>query len=223
MTRAELQATTPSWYRWWLHAALIAAFCAAGIVLCLRQLEAATPAQWLSFLGMLLFANFGEFAVHARSLHQRRFPYAPYERHTAHHVFFTYQSMAVDDLRDIRWVLFPPWALPLMVVTLLPIFALLRLVLPPNYGWIFLLAVIVYYGIYEVFHALAHLPEGHPLAGSRFVRAITRHHRVHHDRRLMKRFNFNFAIPIFDWLFGTIYDETRTALRAVRPVSDAGR
>ncbi|MGH7823005.1 MAG: fatty acid hydroxylase family protein, partial [Candidatus Binatia bacterium] len=135
-----------------------------------------------------------------------------YHRHVVeHHAFFTYDDMAVDSWRDIRWVLFPPWALPLMLATVAPIFALIWAVAPPNYPWLFLLAVVTYYGIYEFFHALAHLPADNPLAGNRLVRAVTHHHRVHHDPALMKRWNFNFAIPIFDWLFGTLY---RGELRA---------
>ena len=88
---------------------------------------------------------------------------------------------------------------------MLPIFLLLYAVLPANLAWLFLLAVVVYYGVYEVLHALAHIPDDHPVAGWRPVRALTHHHRVHHDPALMRRYNFNFAIPIFDALFGTTY------------------
>jgi hypothetical protein len=205
MSRAELRATTPPWYRWWLHAALIAAFSTTMFACALRQLEAPGPVDAGVFAAMLLFANLGEFAIHRRSLHVRHFPYAPYERHKAHHAFFTYDDMAVDELRDMRWVMFPPWALPMMLAAALPFFALLRWTAPPNVAWLFLAAISLYYGIYEVFHSLAHLPAGHPLAGLAFVRAVTHHHRVHHDPRLMRRYNFNFALPLFDWLFGTLY------------------
>lgn len=209
---------TPPSYRLWRHVALIAAFSAAGVAIAVSQLEAVRPPDWLFFAGMLLFTNFGEWAVHRRSLHRRVFPRAVYHRHVVeHHAFFTYDDMAVDSWRDMRWVLFPPWALPLMVATVLPIFALIAAVAPPNYPWLFLLAVVTYYGIYEVFHALAHLPEDDPLAGNPLVRAVTHHHRVHHDPALMKRWNFNFAIPIFDWLFGTLYrGEVRSAESADR-------
>ena len=204
VTRAELRKQIPGWYRWWLHAGLIAAFCLGGIALCLWQLESPTIGEGLLFVGMLLLANFGEWAIHIRSLHRRVFPYAPFERHTQHHAFFGYETMAVDRLADMYWVIFPPWALPLMTVMLVPIFLLISL-FSWNVAWIFLLAVFVYYGVYEIFHSFAHLPEGHPAAGIPWVRAITHHHRVHHDPRLMKRWNFNFAIPIFDRLFGTLY------------------
>jgi len=164
---------------------------------------------------MLLLANLGEFAVHVRLLHHPRFPNAAYRRHSAHHSFFSYDAMAIDEARDLRWVLFPPWALPLMVLGLSPVFALLWSFAPTGSGWIFLLAAIVYYGVYEVFHALAHLPAHSFAAGWSWVRAITHHHRVHHDARWMLRYNFNFAIPIFDWAFGTL----ASSRRSVRPLA----
>ena len=208
-TRAELQATNPQSYRFWKHAAVIAGFTTAGVVLALSQLDHVRPLEWLFFAAMLVFTNFGEWAVHRTTLHHPIFPRAVYHRHVVqHHAFFTYESMALDSWRDARWVLFPPWALPLLVATVLPIYFLIRAVAPPNFSWLFLLAVVTYYGTYEVFHTLAHLPPTNPLAGSRFVRALTGHHRIHHDPRLMSRWNFNFAIPIFDWLFGTLYRES---------------
>ena len=200
MTRAELRRHIPGWYRWWLHAGLIASFSLGGIALCLWHLEAPRWTDWMLLFAVLVFANFGEWAVHVRTLHRRVFPYAPFERHIRHHAFFTHETMTVDSLDEIFWVMFPPWALPLMVAALLPFFALVAWVSSRNAAWIFLLAVFVYYGVYEIFHTLAHLPKGGGWLG-----AISEHHRVHHDPHLMKRWNFNFAIPAFDRLFGTLY------------------
>jgi hypothetical protein len=209
--RTRLQATTPAGCRWWRHVALVGAFVAVGLGVALSQLEPLGPRAWLWLPATLLFANFGEYVVHRWSLHVPRFPRAVYHRHVVeHHAFFTFERMAVDGWRDIRWVLFPPWALPLLVGSVLPLFLVLGLVAPPDAAWLFLLGVIAYYGVYEVFHALAHLPEGHALAGSALVRAVTHHHRVHHDPALMRHYNFNFAIPIFDRLFGTVYAVSTT-------------
>ncbi|MGH7805455.1 MAG: sterol desaturase family protein [Candidatus Binatia bacterium] len=212
VTRAELRKQIPGWYRWWHHAGLVAAFCLGGIALCLSQLDSPGLGDALLFVAMLLVANLGEWAVHIRSLHRPVFPYAPFERHTQHHAFFGFETMAVDRLADMYWVIFPPWALPLMAVSLLPLFGLFAL-FSWNAAWVFLLAVFVYYGVYEIFHSLAHLPGTHPAAGIPWVRAITHHHRVHHDPRLMKRWNFNFAMPIFDRLFGTLYPSPSRAAR----------
>ena len=108
---------------------------------------------------------------------------------------------------DLAWVLFPPWALPLLVLGVLPYFVLLWALASPDLAWMLLLAVVAYYGLYEVTHALTHLPEEHPIARLPAVPAFARHHRVHHDPARMREWNFNFALPVFDELFGTRWRE----------------
>jgi sterol desaturase/sphingolipid hydroxylase (fatty acid hydroxylase superfamily) len=61
--------------------------------------------------------------------------------------------------------------------------------------------------VYELLHSASHLPSDHWLAQNRVVQWVSRHHRIHHDPKLMRTYNFNFALPLFDWLFGTIYRE----------------
>ena len=210
--RTRLRAATPAGYSWWRHVALVGIFVAVGLGVAVSQLGPLRPRAWLWLAGTLLFTNFGEYVVHRWSLHVPRFPRAVYHRHVVeHHAFFTFERMAVDGWEDLRWVLFPPWALPLLVVTVLPLVLAVRLLASPDASWLYLLGVIAYYGVYEVFHALAHLPAGHALAGNALVRAVTHHHRVHHDPALMRRYNFNFAIPLFDRLFGTTYAVSTTA------------
>lgn len=210
--RQALRATTPPAYRWWRHASLIAAFTGAGMAIALWRLDEPGPGDWLAFAGLLLFTNFGEYAAHRWNLHVRTFPRAVYHRHVVeHHGFFTREHMAIDAWDDLRWVLFPPWALPLLVATVVPLAAGLAWLLPANYPWLLVLAVITYYGLYEILHALAHLPDDHALAGTAPVRALTTHHRLHHDPALMRHWNFNFAVPIFDVLFGTRHTGTRPA------------
>jgi hypothetical protein len=186
--------------------ATIAAFAATGLAVCLHRLAGlhAADAGWIA--GSFLLTNLGEYAAHRWPLHRPMLPRAVYERHVReHHAFFTWERMAVDAWPEIRWVLFPPWALPLLVATVLPLALLLGAVAGSRAAWLFVLVVISYYALYEVLHALAHLPADAPLARVRLVRALTHHHHVHHDLALMRRWNFNFAIPLFDALLGTRY------------------
>lgn len=204
--RDELRKWTPSWYRWWLHAGLIGLSCAVAAVFVWGRIGSFGPGEGVLFVTSLVLANLGEWAVHRYQLHVPRFPKIIYHRHTpCHHGFFTYERMAIDDLRDFHWVLFPPWAIAGILVGVLPVAGILGIVFSTDAARVFVLAVIVYYATYEFFHALAHLPHDHWLAGTRFARAVTHHHRVHHDPQLMRRWNFNFAVPAFDWLFGTLY------------------
>lgn len=216
--RERLRATTPAWYRWWKHVLLIAAFTLVGVFLAISQLEEISAGGWLFFAGTLVFLNFGEYATHRWNMHQLRLPRAVHHRHVAeHHAFFTAASMGVDGIEDLRWVLFPPWALPLLVASVSPLFLLLWVAAPAGWAWLYLLAVIVYYGIYEALHTLAHLPPAHPVGGHPVVRALTRHHRVHHDPGLMNRWNFNFVMPLFDYVLGTAHPGGRRRPAAAEP------
>jgi sterol desaturase/sphingolipid hydroxylase (fatty acid hydroxylase superfamily) len=203
-TRDALRATTPPTYRWTRHVALIVAFAFAGLGICLHSLGGlrASDAGAIGFA--FLITNLGEYVAHRWPLHRPMLPRAVYQRHVReHHAFFTCERMAVDAWPEIRWVLFPPWALPLLVATIVPLALLVGAVAGPRAGWLFVLVVIAYYALYEVVHALAHLPADAPLANVGAVRALTHHHRVHHDPALMRSWNFNFAIPLFDVLLGT--------------------
>ena len=221
-TRDQLRATTPTTYRWTRHVAMIAAFAAAGIAICLRALGGLHVSD-AGFLAIsFLLTNLGEYVAHRWPLHRPMFPRAVYERHVReHHAFFTYETMAVDAWPEIRWVLFPPWALPLLVATVVPLALLVGAIAGARDAWLFVLVVIAYYALYVVLHALAHLPADAPLARVRAVRALTHHHRVHHDLALMRRWNFNFAIPLFDVLLRTRY--AGAASRAAREHGAASR
>ncbi len=210
-TRTGLQERIPAGYRWDLHLAFIVAFCVVGIGVCLANLEDVQSWQWLFFIAALAFSNLGEYWLHRGPLHRPGIIQGAYERHIAHHAFFTYDTMGVDGMKDLRWVLFPIWAFPAILLANTPLVLALWTWASPNLAWLFLLAVLVYYTAYEFFHTMAHLPDEHWLAGRRLVRSLTNHHRVHHDPRLMRRYNFNFAIPLFDGVFGTIYQHAEPA------------
>jgi sterol desaturase/sphingolipid hydroxylase (fatty acid hydroxylase superfamily) len=203
--RARLRNDTPARYRWQRHVALVAAFTAAGLAVPLAATWPLRGGDGVALAVLLVAIVLGEYASHRWSMHRPRFPRAVHHRHVVeHHAFFTHDRMAMDDLTDLRWVLFPPWALPLLVVAVLPFFAGLWALVLPRTAWLLLLAVIAYYGVYEITHALAHL-RVHDDPLGRAVAALTRHHRVHHDPQLMRRWNFNFVVPLGDWLWGTTW------------------
>lgn len=202
--RSGLRSLIPASYRWQRHLALVTAFIAGGGWLAWSRLDALSAGEWATLPGMLLAINLGEYLSHRFSMHVRRFPLAVYRRHVVeHHAFFTHERMGMDGWDDLAWVLFPPWAMPLLVAGMLPYCGLLWLVGRANLAWLLFLAGVVYYGLYEVTHAITHLPDDHPLGRTRAVRAFTRHHRVHHDPARMRRWNFNFAVPLSDAIFGT--------------------
>ncbi|HUO05940.1 MAG TPA: sterol desaturase family protein [Candidatus Binataceae bacterium] len=205
-TRTSMRAGRRPTYRWWRHAAALAAISATTIAVSVSQLIRVTPLEWICFGGFLLLANFGEYWLHRIPFHNPIIPDFTYYGHTReHHAFFGYERMAIDDLNDLRFVMFDLGVELLTIAGAIPLAALFYFGASHNLGWLFMLAVICYYSIYEVTHALSHLPAGNPIGEMKAVKAMSYHHRVHHDARLMRHYNFNFAVPIFDWMFGTKY------------------
>lgn len=181
----------------------------AVVVAAVSQTERITTFEWLTVPFAFLFANVVEYFAHAGPMHHRR-PGADllFERHTLmHHRFFTDQVMRADTRRDFRVVLFPPFALLLMVFVIdVPAALLAYYVFGKNVAALFYATSIGYYGLYEILHTAYHLPDEH--LAHRLVpglKLMRRHHQLHHNPQVMTRANFNVTFPICDWVFGTYY------------------
>lgn len=193
-------------YRGWWHLATITGICLGAVVLALSLVSTlhwrdlwVLPVAWI-------FANLVEYAAHRGPMHHLNLGLGRlYKRHTSqHHRFFSRELMAVDGPRDFHVTLFPAW-LSLFFVGLIgaPIALVVYWLIGPDLALLFYAAIVLYYLLYEWTHLGAHMPE-HSLLGRlpglRFARS---HHGLHHDPAKMRRANFNFAIPLGDWLFGT--------------------
>lgn len=184
----------------------------AAVVFALTQLESVTALEWLTLPGAFLIANVVEHWLHRNPMH-RPFKglYLLYQRHTlTHHAFFPHTHMPVATSRQFKMVLFPVWAVVALSVLVGPIAAVFALV-SVNAAWLFVVVAMGYFVLYEWLHLAYHLdPEGvvGRLPG---MAALRRHHTLHHDPRLMGRYNFNVTFPIADWLFGTLYAEDPVA------------
>lgn len=208
--RERLRSTVPVGYRWWAHVVPVATFVVLGLVVSLSQLERFGAWEAIAAAWIVIAILFGEWSSHRYAMHRRVFPRAVYRRHVVeHHAFFTHDDMKMDGYEDLHWVLFPPWALPLLVVSISPFFAALYGLGSPDLAWLFLLVVVAYYAIYEVVHLMTHVDAGEGGVG-RAVAALGRHHRIHHDPALMRAWNFNFVVPLFDWAFGTRWSPSAT-------------
>jgi sterol desaturase/sphingolipid hydroxylase (fatty acid hydroxylase superfamily) len=69
---------------------------------------------------------------------------------------------------------------------------------------------------YEWLHLSYHLPKESFIGRLGIVALLREHHRRHHDPRLMKRWNFNVTVPVFDWIRGTVWSPEREAARDAR-------
>jgi hypothetical protein len=193
-------------YHGWLHLGTITSICVSAIVAALASIDhwawvdlALVPAAWV-------LANLVEYAVHRGPMHHLSVGFGRlYRRHTSqHHRFFSRELMDVDGPRDFHVTLFPAW-MSLFFVGLIgaPMAAVVYLLFGVDLALLFYAAIVLYYLVYEWAHLGAHMPETSALARLPLIRFARRHHGIHHDPARMRRANFNFAVPLGDWLFGT--------------------
>lgn len=162
------------------------------------------------FIVTMIGVNFAEYAAHRWLGHKkRRFAGLFYQRHTGdHHHFFTNNTMAYNNSRDWRVVLFPFYLIfAFLLGIVLPFGYVLFTYATPNIAFTYAAAGICGYLFYEIMHFSYHIPYGAP--AEQFFRVIPgwkqlRHlHTLHHSPKLMKKANFNITLPIFDVLLGT--------------------
>jgi hypothetical protein len=195
-----------------------------ALLLCLWQLDAVRPWEWLTVPLTFLYANLAEYLGHRHPMHR---PFRGlglvFKRHSGqHHRFFNDRAMPYETLRDLRALLFPP----LLVIFFfgafgLPAWLLLAWLLSANVAWLFVATALAYFLNYEVLHTAYHVPDGHWLARLPLVQRLKWLHQSHHDTARMTRINFNISYPVCDWLFGTLQRDAP----AVRPSAegDAGK
>ncbi len=196
--RAKFAARIPRWYRWWAHlgattalGGVVVGWAATGV----RDLAAAE----LLVIPLALVAGNGiEWAFHRGVLHSR-VPWLSglYEGHAVeHHCSFTHRSMEVAEFRELALVMLPATTVILVYITVALVGALLHLVLRGNAAMLWAATSAGYVVAYELLHVAYHLP----WTG---LERLRRHHRLHHDPSLMRRWNFNVSVPLWDWVLGT--------------------
>ncbi len=193
-------------YRGWAHFALTTCTSIAVIVLAASRLRGVRPLEWLAVPVTFLICNTGEYLGHRGPMHSpRRGLRILYERHTRqHHRFFTHEAMPCASSRDFKMVLFPPVMLLFFLGGLAtPIGLVLYLVAGANVACLYVATLMAYFLTYEWLHLAYHASDASPLARLPLLAGLRRHHTLHHDPRLMARFNFNITFPICDRLFGT--------------------
>ena len=158
---------------------------------------------------IFLFGNWIEYVLHRFPLHHLRPGFKEiFKIHTKqHHQYFTDKAMGFETHKDFHLVFFPYWSPILFVVAtsalghfaLAPIFS-------PEIGHLFAAMAPLNLFLYEILHFCYHLDEKNPLTKIPFIRTLRQHHIVHHNPGLMKKYNFNLTMPIFDWIYGTTYE-----------------
>ena len=203
--RAELLAGISPRYSPALHLFATVGSGVAVLVVAIVMMQDVQPLEWLVVPVMFLLANSAEWRAHRGLLHERKPPaHVLYDRHTPqHHVIFRYDDMAIRDRRELALVLIPAFGVATIAVATAPFALAAGWLLSPNCGWLVLVSASLYVVFYEVSHLTYHLPDTHPIGRLGVVRWAREHHRRHHHPRLMKKWNFNVTIPLWDWVCGT--------------------
>jgi hypothetical protein len=212
--RASVLARSPRWYSPWAHLVLPSVFAIAVIASCVALLRDVRPWELLLVPIVYVLNNVNEWYIHRDMLHKRTW-IAPvlYFRHTPeHHMIYVTDDMAMRDRREYQLVLIPAYGLFLIFMTLLPIAGGLWLLGLRNIALLYTATSMFYAASYEWLHLAYHLPRESRIGNLGFIRALRRHHAVHHDPRLMQRWNFNVTLPIWDWVKGTIVRSPEEAL-----------
>ncbi|MBW2313450.1 MAG: sterol desaturase family protein [Deltaproteobacteria bacterium] len=204
--REKMMSKVPARYSGRAHWAFINLTTLLGIGICLALLESPVWWEWLFVPGFFVFANGFEWWIHRGPMHHpTRGLRLLYERHTKqHHVFYPDDDMAYRDPRELFYVLFPPLALPMLLVVNLPIPLLLGHFVSANIAWLFFLSVLAYYFVYEWFHYVHHLRCDSWLGRRALVGWLRTQHTRHHELARMEKGNFNVSFPLWDWLLGTM-------------------
>jgi sterol desaturase/sphingolipid hydroxylase (fatty acid hydroxylase superfamily) len=143
--------------------------------------------------------------VHRDLLHKRFWPLGVlYDRHTPqHHLLYVTDDMAIRDPREFRLVLVPAYGILAVFAVTVPPAAIIWSFGQANLAALFLAATMIYVVSYEMLHLSYHLPASSFVGSLRLVRFLREHHAIHHDPRLMQRWNFNVTIPLWDIVRGT--------------------
>jgi hypothetical protein len=203
--RAEIAARIPRGYCPALHLAAPTALGALVLAAAVGSLDALEPVELLAVPATLLLAFAFEWWAHRSVLHRR----APllgtlYERHEReHHLAFTADDMALRSARELWLVLTPPYSVLLVFVLLLPLTAAAGIVFTRDAALLGLATAMGFFVSYEWLHLAYHLPADSVVLRLPGLLCLREHHRRHHDPRLMKRWNFNVTVPVFDVVRGT--------------------
>jgi hypothetical protein len=220
--RFAILGNIPKWYSPALHLAVPTVVGLAVMAGALSRVHALRPLDLLTVPITLLGAFGFEWRVHQMVLHRS----SPglgllYERHELlHHVVFTFDDMAMRGRREWWLVLMPAYAVVLVALLNGPLALGVGALFGANAGCLYPIASMLFFLSYEWLHLAYHLPRESRIGRNALVGRLREHHRRHHDPRLMKRWNFNVTVPVFDWVHGRVWSPEREAadeaLRAER-------
>ncbi len=205
--REEYRGRLSNWYNGPVHVFVVYTIGLTALWIFVQHLNYVQWWEWATVPIFWLGANIFEWYIHLYIMHRpqkNKGLRAIYNRHTLqHHQFFTDGEMRFRDHKDWRVTVFPPYAIVVLILIVIPGATACYYLLTPNIGWLFISTTTSIYLIYEFMHFCCHTDENWFVRTAPFVNTIRRHHTAHHNSRLMMEKNMNLTFPVADWIFGT--------------------
>ena len=121
--------------------------------------------------------------------------------------------MAMRDPREIKVVLLPATAIVTMFAVVLPVALIFLFAGQRNLALLWVATSVCYAMVYEWLHLGWHLPEDGLAARLPVLRSLRPLPELHHEPRLMARYNLNVTVPLWDWLMGSLRTPPDRTLR----------
>lgn len=203
--REEILARVPRGYSPFLHLvipsilALAAVDAALSLVHGLRWWQAALVPVFAGVMNAL------EWHSHRGILQRHVRPLAGlYRHHLVHHQLHVRGDLAIRDPREIKLVLLPAAAILALFALAMPVALVFHFAGQRNLALLWTATAVGYVTVYEWLHLGWHLPEDGVAARLPVLRSLRRLHELHHEPRLMHRYNLNVTVPLWDWLMGSL-------------------
>lgn len=205
--RKDYRSRIAGWYNGYVHALVIYTIGLTALYIYSQHLSGVLWWEWLTIPIIVVICNMFEWFLHMHVMHRphgNRGLRAIYIRHTLnHHQFFSDHEMRFRDQKDWRVTLFPPYAMIVFILMVIPGALLGGYVITANVGWLIMCSTTGMYLTYEFMHFCCHVDENAFVRHCPLVNTLRRHHTAHHNNRLMMEVNMNLTFPISDWIFGT--------------------
>jgi len=192
--------------------------CAVGMSMPFVFGSEISATEWLTIVPTFLLANIVEYGVHRWLMH-RHIKYMAFmlKLHMVHHNYFDEAEYYLRTFQDYKMVVFPPVVLNMLTLFItLPLAYVAFLVAGKNVALLFIATVMLYYLLMQILHVFAHTAKNHWIHRVPGIDYLRIHHNIHHDHDEMTRCNYNFVIPLSDWLFDTSNIQPRSRLTGAK-------
>ncbi|MGB1700565.1 MAG: hypothetical protein ACPHRO_11465 [Nannocystaceae bacterium] len=178
----------------------------------------------IAFLG----TNVAEYVFHRYPMHHRPRRKRPlwerfFHHHTlSHHRYFDDRHLEVRKLKELFFVMTTTHATGVSALGLVGTYFALRFTAGVDVAGVVCSAIVAYGLALEIMHLAFHLPAHYQRVwpmNTRLHRNLRRHHRAHHDPRMMTRYNFNIVFPFTDWIMGTLMPAEQESVYKPPPVT----